>query len=717
MIERINGYTTLGSSRVLQKVTGIFPFVREDGSTTFLVTDSSITLETADYKSWTFVSSGSNTGAILRWKQVRNKMWGFNGVDFPMTWDGAVKNILNGNSGTPNVPKFKFMEFYQDRVWGGNIPGAASDLYFTATITTDNVIIAPDNQFAWPADHLVHVGQGDGQIMTALWIADGRLRVGKERSIYTIFGDNPSAYNPRKENAQVGVVSDEAVSILDGQTHFPGQDGIYRNVERISDQIEPNFELINKGASNIIGNVWDTQLQFAQGNFFGSTATADGSLTQIVREYGELQTPSGIDTFRYIYVNGTLQPSPGVVTLTPGTSFYGPYQLKFSVGQIPDSSRVSVGKILFNNTHNINTCSLKFASVTVYNGMTGEIQQSTVTDFGGLFNNNAQVPFVHPYPLFNGNEVNLSSMAIKIEGCGFDIATPDNIGVAFINATTSQYMSEVSTLASVTAWGNFSSERITGGGNVSYYLRTSTSIVNIATKTWTAIAPGAVIAEPTINNYVQWAATITSVSTAPAITYVDNVNISHVEGQAGISRAFAATWKNRYWLAVTTTSDATIRTIYVKSKGKDGWSVIEGYPIACMTANGDFLYGGSASTGTVYRLDYGTNFDGRAIQSIYDTPDLTLGDPFFDKEIYKYMVDGEKSLGSQLTVRTFKNGSLLQNNTFSNSGSGRFSKVIEGVRHQAKTLRLRFENSQLDQPFTIHNLSIIYEPTRVLSDQ
>ena len=50
-IESVGGYVVLGSSRVLSKVTGIFPFVLEDGRTKFLVTDSSITLETADFTS------------------------------------------------------------------------------------------------------------------------------------------------------------------------------------------------------------------------------------------------------------------------------------------------------------------------------------------------------------------------------------------------------------------------------------------------------------------------------------------------------------------------------------------------------------------------------------------------------------------------------------------------------------------------------------------
>src|SRR3990167_9678041 len=187
-IESINGFITVGSSRTLVRVDGIFPFFQESGDTRFIVTDSSIVLDTADFNSWVFVSSGLNTGVLTRCIQVRNKMWCSNGSDAVFTWDGTNKVNLNGIGTTPNVPKFKYMAYWQNRVFGLNTTGDGSSLDFSAIASTDGVKIAPDDSRAWPTTNNLSVGRGDGQIGTALWVKDGQLRVGKERSIYTIYG-------------------------------------------------------------------------------------------------------------------------------------------------------------------------------------------------------------------------------------------------------------------------------------------------------------------------------------------------------------------------------------------------------------------------------------------------------------------------------------------------------------------------------------------------
>lgn len=722
-IEGINGFVTLGSSRTLLKVTGIFPFILENGQTRFLVTDSSITLQTGDFRSWVFVSSGSTTSSLLNWMQVRNKMWGFNGVDFVRTWDGTSQAILNGDNNTPNVPKFKYGAYYQDRVWGFGIPGAASDLYFTSVITTDNIIIAPDDKRAWPSINNLKIGQGDGQIGTAMWVYQGQLRCGKERSIYTVFGDLPSNYAPRKEEADIGVASNDSVVVIDGKTHFLSRgEGIYSNVERISDLIDTDVEAFNSGTTGIVQNSWDTQGEFGKGNFYGSTATPEGYLTTISTTYGISQGPVGTDDFRYVSVASVLGPvEPASTILSPGTSFYGPYQLNFFTGvpseKVGDTHRVFANKVILSNTENLNTCSLKFASVTIYNAGR-DIQKSTVTTFTGSGNSNAQITFPSAWPIFEGYELNKSSMSIKIEGCGIEFnAFTASLKISFQNATTVQYISDIATNTTITAGSGFNSNHVTGGGAISYFVRTGTSPVNMSTRTWSAIAPGAVVNWPTHETYTQWAATIAAISTNPAITYVDKVTIEHIEGQASEARAFGISWKNRYWLAVTTTSDATQRLIYVRAKGSNAWMPVEGVPVSCFARAGDILYGGSVSTGVVYRLDYGSNFDGIAINRIYDTPDMVLGDTFFDKNIIKYTIDGDKSASGTMFLGTSANGGAYSWSSFSLAGTGRYSRIIEGVTRPVKTLRLRLQNMQTDVPFGVNSVSVFYQNTGVLSNK
>lgn len=730
-IESINGYVSLGSSRTLAKVTGIFPFVRESGQTTFLVTDSSITLETSDFKTWTFVSSASNTGSLLTWLQVRNKMWGFNGVDFVMTWDGTTKVILNGSGTTPNVPKFKYGANYQDHVFGFSIPNAASDIVFSAVITTDNVIIAPDDSRAWLGNFVLHIGQGDGQNGTALFVYGGRLRAGKERSIFTIYNDNPSSYDPRKEESGIGVVSNESVRVMDSQAHLLSQDGVYRNATRISDLIATDVALFNKGITKILQNSWDSKADFDRGQFaFGSTSTAGGSVTQ---------------GFQSLYINystntnfSTLS-STGYTSITQagGDSAFG---VRLSTETIPNNFFGYVGPMILwggctNGGVACGQINITFTS-TVRNARTGD--QATFTnnrDFaaGGMH----QIEMYHPTnfqsgPLFTADDLVNSNFTMKVHIDAFSSNVNDVFsfypatGTGFANVllypgTTAQYMSEVSTLSTVTAWGNFNADHTSNGGIVSYFLRTSTSSVNITTQVWQAIAPGAIINAPTINSFIQWASTIQAVlaptSSTDTATGLNSVTITHIEGQATDARAFAMDWQNRYWLNVTTTSDGTKRLIYVKSiisnTNPDAWMPIEGISVACFAKNGTIFYAGSASTGTVYRLDYGTNYDGVAIPHIYDIPDTVMGDLYRDKNILKYLIDLEKNPGATLSVGSSIDRSTFTTTSFSMDGSGRMVRVHKGVTTHGKTLRIRLSESGLDKYMTINSLGILYQPSTV----
>ena len=711
-VEGINGFIQVGSTGVLQQITGIFPYYLEDGRKYFLVTDSSVTLETSDFNSYTFVSSGSNTGALLNWMQVRNKMWGFNGVDPVMTWDHSVKTVLDGTNGTPDVPKFKYGAYYQDRVWGLGVPSAASDLRFSAAITTDNVIIAPDDARAWPSSYLLHVGQGDGQIATALWVYEGMLRVGKERSIYTIYGDDPTAYIPRKEESGNGVISNDSVVVMDGASHFVDADGIYKNTERISDLIEPDFNAINMGVTKIVTNVWETQEDFSKGQFQGSTASVDGLV--YINSNSTGTEPSGIG-----YVNPAPPQPSGSHDITSGATYYGPIRVDFG-GRISSSSVLIATSIVVG----VSTTDPSMKSqlrVIVENYYTG-VKVSTVAEpKAGLPAGYLKLEISSQSPVFEGWQINQGSFTVKwecaecepsdvIRFSGLSSEFKD-VKYFFVSATTGQYISEVSTVSSaITTWGNFNSVRQTNGGSINYYHRTATSVVNITTQTWDSVAPGANISDPLINRYVQWAATISAI-TAGNETAIDNVEISHIEGVGALTRPFAISWKNRYWLAVTTNSDSSMTMIYVKSKNSntnpDAWMPIEGYNFRSFAKDGDTFYGGSASTGIIYRLDYGTSYDGLPIEYIYDTPDMVMGDYYFDKDIYKFIIDGEKHSGATMTLKYSKDFGDYTARTFSIDGTNRYSYVMEGVTGKAKTLRLRLTNSVLDQPFTINSLSVI----------
>ena len=723
-IETVNGYTVLGTTATLSKVTGIFPFVKEDGTTKFLVTDSSITLETADYSAWTLVSSMTNTATLLTWMQVRNKMWGFNGVDAVMTWDGTTRVNLNGNLSpaavsTPNVPKFRYGAYDQNRVFGFNISGAASDLVFASVITTDSVIIAPDDSRAWPSINTLHVGQGDGSIGTALFVYNGQLRAGKEYSIHTIYGDSPTTYLPRKEELQDGIASNDSVVIMDGAFHDVGKNGIYKNGQRISDLIKPDFEAINVKTSNIVQNTWETQGDFQTkgSQYYGSSATSSGFLTMDTLIPANRVDFGGSVVPIAIVEDPTADPPP----LTNSTSFYGPYHFTF------DTTVDNYSNLYMRNfawaTANAGPCNVVFASVTIKNERTG-IEEKSVAGVDvplsllrGNFSTTSAIS-----PLFDGTDLLISSMSFKVEGCGFDLANlVDNGIMHLIPATTAQYTSQVTTESSIAAWGNFDSVRNTNSGGISYYFRSSTSVINITTQTWTSVSPGSVINAPLINNFVQWATTMTSVSTFTSIPQIDNVTINYITGSAGVARPFAINWKNRYWLSVSTVSDTTQRLLYVKSRSTnanpDAWMPIDGIPVCAFAQNQGIFYGGLCSAGSVLRMDYGTNYNGTTIVPIYETPDMAMGNPYFDKYMQNIFIEGKKVAGGVMNVGRVLNEAAVVYSTFSISGTGRYSRVINNAIDSGKTIRLRLMNTQKDVGMEVNSLSVVYTKSAIFTNK
>ena len=120
--------------------------------------------------------------------------------------------------------------------------------------------------------------------------------------------------------------------------------------------------------------------------------------------------------------------------------------------------------------------------------------------------------------------------------------------------------------------------------------------------------------------------------------------------------------------------------------------------------------------GTIYRLDYGTNDNGSAINWVYDTPSLILDNNFFEKQQFAYLLDVDRASGLNITLGASVDDSDFSSGTYSLTGTGRLLRTIYGVLgpKRGKSFRFRFSNNQLDKPFTLHGFSLIYLPTETL---
>lgn len=726
-----NGFTIAGSTATLRDVRFLGVFNQESGNKEYIVSDSSVVLATKDFTSYTLLKTGMNRNLDIGMVQARNKAWIFNGSDPTFTYDGSTVVVLDGGtySGTvtPNVPRGKHGIYYQERMVFYNLAGNNSGIRYTSLVDTNSLIIALDDSRAWDVENDMQVGQGDGTSGTGLWIERDHLFAGKEKSIYTINGTNEFNFLPSKTDSSVGLVSQQSVVSGDGTVYFLGDNGInFSNSgspQRVSDLISPDIELVKKDISRVVSNTWDSQADFSKGDFSGTTATVSG-LLQVLTSTATLVSSSDTASggSEYHFRNG----STATAFFTVSTATLPPI-LGFPGIQVNPSA--FVGFRLFARSSSTITCSFEITGTVRHsgNGKENEYVGNYVSDTGYRRVDMNPLSTANDKVIFSNKDILDSSFTMRIRFTDFTcsgstvsnfpiIKTATTTGeIILLSASTGQFISEITTVTTLTAWASFNATINQGGGDVDFFYKSATSTVNIATRPWIAITPGSVIGSSATDTRIMWASTIAS----PA--NVDVVSIDHIEGGGSNTRAFGAFWKNRYHLYVSTVSDGSITIDYVKSKitnkNPHAFTKLTGINLRSILVDGDVLYGGFASSGTIFRLDFGTNYNGQAIDSIWDSPDQTMGNNYQIKDLYEYRVDVDKSTGSVLTIGNSIEGGVFNDTSVALDGSGRLLKTIPLVTDPYSTevpsfgkfFTFRLRHNSLDKPFTLHDFSVVYK--------
>lgn len=219
-------------------------FKTSAGTQTFVVSDNATVWTTIDFQSFTSIITGLSSLFQLRGAVIRDKLWLTNGNDPVRTFDGSTVTILDGNGGTPNVPKGRFIAYHDERVWLFHQPSARSLCSFSALTDSGGNIIAPDNVNAWPNTNSLQISEGDADFGTGLLLYRGYLHFFKQYSIWRLVGYDEYTYTRVKSRASTGTRFNESLQILDSLVHLIGIDGIYvfdgEETERISDIIDPD---------------------------------------------------------------------------------------------------------------------------------------------------------------------------------------------------------------------------------------------------------------------------------------------------------------------------------------------------------------------------------------------------------------------------------------------------------------------------------------------
>ncbi len=733
-----NGFALLGSTPTLQNGKDIFIYNKQDGSKEFLVSDGSSVLRTTDFNTYTLLRSGLNGQQDTRFTEFRFKVWATNELDAVWTWDGTTVTILDGQnySGnqTPNVPRGKFITNYQERVWMGDINSNDSMLNYSALTDTNNVIIAPDSGGAWPTFNFLPVGEGDGTAITFLRVFNSVLRVGKDNSIYTVFGNQKNSYVAQPTVNSVGFISDFSLAELDGKLLGHSREGVFAfdgtSMQRKTDLIKPNMEALRVDKSRTVNNTWDTQADFLRGGqFSGTTVTAAGFLTlrsdtftintigptlPVNNNIGTLNDTITMST--YMVTVATVSLDASYLAVNPIVTLWEKANGLIARKLTARNLRTGAEWYVYEKNSPLNfdkvTYNLKCSTTAGANWISGDVSGSSFA---------LQIRLVQ-YS-FPGSDLEACDPGGEVgppSGASYSFyssSTPANSNIILNPSTTGQYISEISTISTITSWGIFDSVRDPNGGSISYYIRNSTALVIMATQTWVTISPGSVINSTPSNKYVQWDSTIAATSTsAPA--NIDFVSIGHIEGGAASTRSFGISWKSRYWFFASTETSGNFPVLYVKSKitnpTPDAWMYFNGIPMRSVVQSDGILYGGGATSGAFYRLDYGTSYNGSPIESFYETPDLILGEDasaqFSDKTILEYMIDVDRDTGMTLDIGTSINGRPLSTSTYDISGTGRALKSIYNVDKSGRYFRVHIGNAQLDKTLMWHSIILAYIP-------
>lgn len=741
LVER-NGFILSGTVPGLSKINFEAQFIKNGGAREMIVSDSSQVFTTKDFTNFTLIKPTLTATALIHSCQGRNKMLFVNGVDPDFFYDGINAISLDGNNGYPNVPIGKYCAFYHDRFWIFNTTGSNSALAFSALSSTDGFAIdSLTDVRAWPPTNQLNIGAGDGRDGTALDILKGQL-IGHKRNggIFTIYGTDEFTYFPRKSNAYIGTDSQDSIIQQDNLEYFHAIDGEYafdgQNATRITDNIYPDMSAVMTNQSNAIVAQWDSQADFLFGGTFNqSTPNASGFLTMNTSTISFNTISPDSSTFTgAIHISTVSWPLPTTITSTESITaiFYA---------DTNDSQVLPLTFILW--TRNLNSCKIKIMLQNSNTGGTAFSDQFTgIVSNVSDFQQDTYYNFASSGTQFTASAADIAAGFVKYQitpgrrgieppsaeclavGGGFDYFAPTTPFYADIKLAPSlkgQYNSAITTAASLTNWDLFNSKYNTNGGTVTFYVKAATSLATISTVTWSSITPGANISFAATNNFIQWASsfTINKRETPPTI---DNVQVNYVTGGALDTRPLGMSWKGRYWLAVTTQTGGS-SVIYVKSritnKNPNAFVKFVGIPIKSMTRFGDNFYGGGASTGAIYRLDFGTNDNGTAINWFHETPDLNMADQdkknnWFEKSLSELLIDSQVSNGATLNIGISKNGGDYTTQTVSLTGTGNILTSLKNLTTFGKYFRFRLSNSELDKPISFNGLGIIWNQNKVV---
>lgn len=677
----------------------------------FIVSDSSTVWQTQDCITFTTVTQKMAGGPLPSIATVRDRIWLVNRTTHVVTWDGSSESLLDGRTNTPNPapPRFNYIEFWNERVWGARTTTNPSGVYFSdLTDSNGNDLDPSTGTLAWPADNIIQIAQENGSPIYGIKVYRNALYVFKENGIWRIDFNGPFDITVSKTLSSAGTRYQTSIVEHDNLLFFAGIDGLYAfdgdRAVRVSDNFRNKFNSVNQTAVNQSQKTWDTTSDFNAGTYSSTTANdISGSVT--------LSSRTG--TIANFDAGGLIDISSNAFVCIPRTGYSVGDACGPIAGPVWDGFGAYTAKVFGDNGIDSGTMYIikkVDGSTLAYTGdgtlgvlSSGSSAPSTYTVNSSAYS--GTVVFLR----FTGGGTSLYTSTFTIGSeLTFQYLNTDR-GLNWLDNIQSKlyfssgvWTSEIHNLVEVSSFSTFDAESVAGGGSIAYSIRVGTSATAITQNAYTSISPGSLITGTTADIYVQVKATFTAVSTLDATPELQNVTVNTIRGNGSSQAIYSFSFGGNLYVTAATGTATTNNIVFVRSRlPLDSWTLYD-WQIGPMAEFNDKFYSGASTHSAISRMNYGTNDGGAAINWFWESREETWERPNIRKYLMEITLDYRRGTETALGAGYSKDGGASYTTKTTNAaGSGRGTSRLFVAGTNATDYRLKLSGSTLDGTVTV----------------
>lgn len=299
--------------------------------------------------------------------------------------------------------------------------------------------------------------------------------------------------------------------------------------------------------------------------------------------------------------------------------------------------------------------------------------------------------------------------SFTVTGSSDGLSSLDNVTI--VARATGTYLSTVKNAASLSAWDSFQATSQNDGGNISFFVRSSTGVFfsSATAPGWTPITPGSIPSIST-NPYFQMASSF-SITCATQNPTINDFTFNWFEGAAS-DKSYATYFDDKVWWSLTVGTSATANNrILAYDLLNQGWLIYD-IPSNGFYTRQNKLYFGSSNGGYIYKYGDVDNDAGSAINSYWKSKDFFGDDPFTGQELANISLFAKSVSNSTMTVTYTLNGSSSTSFNFplysSQSSVGKNKNLPAGI--PGGNFSVQFGNNAADQPWELFAIQLGLRP-------